>query len=283
MSVRACPVAPAVWSAYLRRHASRAASIGACSELAEMLRQLLETSEAGRKAASSLSKAISVGVRFTDVPGDSRFRAVDGKPRFEPGKAAEPDFELTLFPGAVHDVCGKSSADVGDLTVLFLQHIFANEPDQKILVKVHSGLVKLTMRGWLRVVVAGCPKLIGWLATPDAARPTTSRPAQVATCSSWCMATSPRRAGGNPHWTRFPRDGARTRSICAGAAGRSLRRAAPQEGRISELLSPRPPPASSRPAWPSAAGGHTTLPAQGGGSFSRGGAMGDRSKISSRL
>ena len=155
MSVRACPVAPAVWSAYLRRHASRAASIGACSELAEMLRQLLETSEAGRKAASSLSKAVSVGVRFTDVPGDFRFHAVDGKPRFEPGKADEPDFELTLFPGAVHDVCGKSSADVGDLTVLFLQHIFANEPDQKILVKVHSGLVKLTMRGWLRAVVAG--------------------------------------------------------------------------------------------------------------------------------
>src|SRR5438445_9868794 len=46
----------------------------------------------------------------------------------------------------------------------------------------------------------------------------------------------------------LPRDGARTRSICAGAAGRSLRRAAPQEGRISELLSPRPPPAPSRPA-----------------------------------
>src|SRR5438132_1040957 len=123
----------------------------------------------GRELAEQGS--VSVGVRFTDVPGDFRFHAVDGKPRFEPGKADEPDFELTLFPGAVHDVCGKSSADVGDLTVLFLQHIFANEPDQKILVKVHSGLVKLTMRGWLRVVVAGCPKLIGWLATPDAARP----------------------------------------------------------------------------------------------------------------
>jgi len=120
-----------------------------------MLRQLLETSEAGRKAASSLSKAVSVGVRFTDVPGDFRFHAVDGKPRFEPGKADEPDFELTLFPGAVHDVCGKSSADVGDLTVLFLQHIFANEPDQKILVKVHSGLVKLPPRAGRRFLFPG--------------------------------------------------------------------------------------------------------------------------------
>ena len=248
MSVRACPVAPAVWSAYLRRHASRAASIGACSELAEMLRQLLETSEAGRKAASSLSKAVSVGVRFTDVPGDFRFHAVDGKPRFEPGKADEPDFELTLFPGAVHDVCGKSSADVGDLTVLFLQHIFANEPDQKILVKVHSGLVKLTMRGWLRVVVAGCPKLIRWLATPDAARPLRAGRLRSQRARPGLRGNFASTAGGNPYWTRFPRDGARTRSICAGAAGRSLRRAAPQEGRISELLSPRPPPAPSRPA-----------------------------------
>jgi len=113
-------------------------------------------SRRAKKAASSLSKAVSVGVRFSDVPGDFRFHAVDGKPRFEPGEADEPDFELTPFPGAVHDVCGKSSADVGDLTFLFLRHTFANEPDQKILVKVHSGLVKLTMRGWLRVVVAGC-------------------------------------------------------------------------------------------------------------------------------
>src|SRR2546422_10038912 len=88
-------------------------------------------SRRAKQAASSLSKAVSVGFRFTDVPGEFRFHAVDGKPRFEPGKADEPDFKLTLFPGAVHDVCGKSSADVGDLTVLFLQHIFANEPDQR--------------------------------------------------------------------------------------------------------------------------------------------------------
>ena len=131
---------------------------------AEMLGHLFETSEAGRKAATSLSKAAFVAVRFTDFPGDFRFHAVDGKPRFELGKAEEPDFELTLPPGAVRDICGKASADVGDLGILFLEHIFAKEPEQKILVKLRSGLIKLTMHGWLRVVVAGCPKLIGWIA-----------------------------------------------------------------------------------------------------------------------
>jgi len=129
-----------------------------------MLRNLFETSEAGRKAAASLSESASVGVRFTDFAGDFNFHAVGGKPRFEPGKAAEPDFELTLPPGAVHDICGKPSGDVGDLGVLFLQHVFAEEPEKKILVKVNCGLIKLTMHGWLHVVIAGCPKVIGWFA-----------------------------------------------------------------------------------------------------------------------
>jgi len=131
-------------------------------DCAEMLRHLFETSEAGRKAAASLRKSASVGVQFTDFPGEFNFHAVDGKPRFEPGKAMEPDFELTLPPTAVHDICGKGSGDVGDLGVLFLQHVFANEPEKKILVKVHSGLLKLTLRGWLQVVIAGCPKVITW-------------------------------------------------------------------------------------------------------------------------
>lgn len=131
---------------------------------AEMLRQLFETSGAARKAATSLSKAACVAVRFTDVPGDFRFYAVDGKPCFEPGKAEEPDFELTLPPRAVSDMCGKPAGDVGDLSISFLQHIFAKEPEQKVLVKVHSGLLKLTSHGWLRVAVAGCPTLIARLA-----------------------------------------------------------------------------------------------------------------------
>jgi hypothetical protein len=140
-----------------------------------MIRQLFETSQAARKAATSLSKAAYVGVRFIDVPGDFRFHAVDGKPRFEPGKAEEPDFELTLPPRAVSDICGKTgktSGDVRDLSIVFLQHMFANEAEQKVLVKVNSGFIKLTLHGWLRVVLAACPKLIGWLAKVGLKSPT---------------------------------------------------------------------------------------------------------------
>jgi hypothetical protein len=128
------------------------------------LRRFFQTSEASRRAASSLKKAAEVGVRFTDVPGDFRFHSVEGKPAFESGKAMDPDFELTLAPGAVAAITAQPQADVGELGVLFFQHILAKDENEKIRVKLHSGLLRLTMRGWLGVLAAGGPKVIGWMA-----------------------------------------------------------------------------------------------------------------------
>ncbi len=142
-----------------------AESVPSASEGSEVkLRRFFETSEASRRAASSLKKAAEVGVRFTDVPGDFRFHSVEGKPAFEAGKAMDPDFELTLAPGAVAAITAQPQADVGDLGVLFFQHIVAKDENEKIRVKLHSGLLRLTMRGWLGVLAAGGPKVIGWMA-----------------------------------------------------------------------------------------------------------------------
>jgi hypothetical protein len=139
-------------------------SPAAAQDSAEMMRQFFETSDAGRRAASSLKKAAAVGVRFTDVAGEFQFHVVSGEPRFEAGAAEDPDFELTLAPGAVRDICSKPHADVGDLGILFFQHIVAKDESEKIRVKLHSGVLKLTMRGWLGVLAAGGPKVIGWMA-----------------------------------------------------------------------------------------------------------------------
>jgi len=142
-----------------------AESVPSSSEGSETkLRRFFETSDASRRAASSLRKAAEVGVRFTDVSGDFRFHSIDGKPAFEAGKAMDPDFELTLAPGAVAAITAQPHADVGELGVLFFQHIVAKDENDKIRVKLHSGLLRLTMRGWLGVLAAGGPKVIGWMA-----------------------------------------------------------------------------------------------------------------------
>ena len=130
-----------------------------------ILRRFFETSETARKASSSLKKAAEVGVRFTDVPGEFRFIMADGKPKFLSGKAVDPDFDLTLAPGAVRSIAEKPDAEVGDLGIAFFQAILSKEPENKVTVKLHSGLMKLTMRGYLGVLAQGGGKVMGWMAT----------------------------------------------------------------------------------------------------------------------
>jgi len=130
-----------------------------------VLQRFFESSESARRAASHLKKAAEVGVRFTDVPGAYRFKVVDGKPRFLEGAAEDPDFDLTLAPGAVTAIAAQPNGDLGDLGILFFQHILAKDPESKINVKLHSGLVRLTMRGWLSVMAAGGGKVMGWMAS----------------------------------------------------------------------------------------------------------------------
>jgi hypothetical protein len=130
-----------------------------------VLQRFFETSESARRAASHLKSAAQVAVRFTDVPGDFHFALVEGKPRFFDGAAKDPDFELTMAPAAVTAIAAQPNADVGELGILFFQHIVASDPQSKIRVKLHSGLVKLTMRGWLGVMASGGGRVIGWMAS----------------------------------------------------------------------------------------------------------------------
>ncbi len=130
-----------------------------------VLRRFFETSESARKAASHLKSAAQVGVRFTDVPGDFHFALVEGRPRFLDGPAKDPDFELTMAPAAVTAIAAQPDADVGELGILFFQHIVASDPQRKIGVRLHSGLFKLTMRGWLGVMASGGGKVIVWMAS----------------------------------------------------------------------------------------------------------------------
>src|SRR5438067_11277697 len=82
------------------------------------LRRFFETSEASRRAASSLRKAADVRVQFTDVPGDFRFHSIAGRPAVESGKATDPEFAPTLSPGAEAAITGPPQAEVGELGLL---------------------------------------------------------------------------------------------------------------------------------------------------------------------
>jgi hypothetical protein len=126
-----------------------------------VLQRFFESSEAARRASAPLKKSAAVGVRFTDVSGDFHFKLIDGKPRFSEGKADDPDFELTMGPDAVTAIAAQPDAEVGDLGIVFFQRILAKD----IHVKLHSGLIRLTTRGWLSVMAQGGGKVLGWMAS----------------------------------------------------------------------------------------------------------------------
>jgi hypothetical protein len=129
------------------------------------LMNFLLNSSGARLAASSLRTGAEVGITFTNIAGDWRIFSNDaGGIGFEPGKAVDPDFELRIPPRAVNSICSRLDADVGDLGVAFFEHIRAREPDLKIDATVHSGLLKLTRRGWLGVIARGGSKVVVWMA-----------------------------------------------------------------------------------------------------------------------
>jgi len=129
-----------------------------------VLMHFLLNSSGAKLAASSLRSGAEVGITFTNPAGDWRIFSNDaGGIAFEPGKAADPDFELRIPPRAVNSICSRLDADVGDLGIAFFEHIKAREPDLKIDATVHSGLLKLTRRGWLGVIARGGSKVVIWM------------------------------------------------------------------------------------------------------------------------
>jgi len=134
------------------------------SDLALM--HFLLNSPAARATAGSLRSGAEIAMSFTDLDGDWRiYRDDAGAIAFESGKALDPDFALRMPPRAVRSICSQLDADAGDMGVAFFEHIVSRDPQLKIQVALHSGLLKLTRRGWLSALTRGGSKIVMWLAT----------------------------------------------------------------------------------------------------------------------
>jgi hypothetical protein len=130
-----------------------------------ILAAFLQTNFGAQIVARCLKPGAEVAISFTDRPGDWRFYPNEaGQAVLEATKASDPDFELTIPPGAIRAICSHAKADVGELGVAFFEKIVAREPDLRIQVKVRSGVIKLTRRGWLGALAEGGPKVMTWMA-----------------------------------------------------------------------------------------------------------------------
>jgi hypothetical protein len=130
-----------------------------------MLAAFIAKNPGALRVAQALNGGAEVAIRFVNEAADWRLRVVEsGKAVFEQEKAANPDFELYMPPDAVKAITARTDSDVGSIGIVFFEHILARDPARKVGVKVHSGIVKLTRRGWLGVLALGGPKLVMWMA-----------------------------------------------------------------------------------------------------------------------
>ena len=130
----------------------------------EVLTAFLERNPGAKKAAGSLRGGAEVAIMFTDLPGSWRaFVTEAGGIGFEAQAAVDPDFELHIPPQALREICEADAQDLGDLGVSFFEHLVAKEPERRIHATVHSGVVKLTRRGWLGLLTQGGTKVVMWM------------------------------------------------------------------------------------------------------------------------
>jgi hypothetical protein len=125
----------------------------------------LATNSGAQRVGAALKNGAEVAIQFCDQRGEWRIYAAEsGEAHFEQGKATDPDFELYMPTAAVCALAARTEADVGELGITFFEHISSKDPARRIGVKIHSGIVKLTRRGWLGVLALGGPKVMMWMA-----------------------------------------------------------------------------------------------------------------------
>jgi hypothetical protein len=127
----------------------------------DALRYFFETSPAAIKAARPLSREVEVALMLESGP--ARFTMESGRAQVVPGPAGDPDFTLTLTPGAVARITALEGDDVGALGIEFFKLMLEKDPSLKIRARVEASTARLLGHGYLGVLALGGMKVTWWL------------------------------------------------------------------------------------------------------------------------
>lgn len=129
------------------------------------MKRFFEESRAARRATAPLGRGAEVRIEFADEPGTPyRFATEESPATVVPGAARDPDFTLEMPPAAVEEITGLSGDSLGEFAVAFFKCILTDDPARKVRLKLHSGLLKLTRRGYLKTMALGGPTVILFMA-----------------------------------------------------------------------------------------------------------------------
>jgi hypothetical protein len=134
----------------------------------EALRRFFEDVPAARRATRPLARAAEVALDLDGGP--AHFTMASGAPRVLPGRAADPDFTLTL-PGEAVRRLTSGEGGVGQLGVAFFQLVLSRDPALRVRVRLHASTARLAGRGYLGVLALGGMEVAWWLFRAGARNP----------------------------------------------------------------------------------------------------------------
>src|SRR5512143_2302847 len=127
----------------------------------DALRTFFETAPAAQRAARPLARGARVNLALDG--GDARFTMESGAPAVHAGAEPDPDFTLTLPPGAVARITGLEGDDVGAFGIEFFRLVLERDPALKVRIRVNAPTTRLVGHGYLGVLAVGGAKVAWWL------------------------------------------------------------------------------------------------------------------------
>jgi hypothetical protein len=139
--------------------------IGSSAEpdaIVSRLATLFRSHPAWTRAAALLSQDACSNLRFPHRPGEVwHLKRVDGVTRLEPGALQDADLELSIPPGAVERL-EATRGGIGDFAVALFELSIQRDEALRVDLRILAPFIRLARRGYLRLLVAGGPAVLGW-------------------------------------------------------------------------------------------------------------------------
>lgn len=119
------------------------------------LKSFLEDRPICTQASKPLSKSAAVRIQFTDHDGIYTFSRTGGHQTLLPGRPADPDFTLTIPPGAVDRITGIEKDSISEFGITLMQLIWEHNAELKIKAAIHHGPIKLFTAGYFGILALG--------------------------------------------------------------------------------------------------------------------------------
>ena len=130
----------------------------------EQLREVLTERSAGQRATAPIKRGASIGDRLLGDPTNYVFRRTASGAELVEGSARGSDFDLILGEAAVQLIYDTPGDDVGAFGVNFFRCMLAERAEDGVQVTLNSGLINLTRKGYLKVLLLGGPSVIRFMA-----------------------------------------------------------------------------------------------------------------------